>query len=297
MKNKQRVSAALVKKWIPVRSPGAHKGSVGRVFIVAGSRGMSGAAILTALGALRSGAGLIKVGVPESQQNVLAKKGPLEITTMGFRENVKGQFLKSDGSKILKSISLFQAHVAAVGPGLGVSSDLKNLVQKLFTQLEIPLVLDADGINSLSLLKKIPASLGPRLITPHPGELSRFLGRSIQWIQTHRTAAACLGARKIGGICLLKGKGTIVTDGEQVFINTTGNSKMASGGMGDLLTGVIASLWAQSGDFTLAGGFRSAALGAYWHGLAGDLAAKKIGGISVSASEVAQFLPEAFKKI
>lgn len=293
---KSVVSARLVRMWLPKRSSSAHKGSVGRVFIVAGSRGFIGAAAITTLGAVRSGAGLVQTAVPRSLQAQFVKIAPVEATSQSFPVNKKGQFSKTGQRAIFEALKKYQARVVAVGPGLGLSGDTKSLVRSMFESFSGPLVLDADAITLMAQLKWPLLASGPRVITPHPGELARLLSWTTRKVQSHRAEAVLAGARKIHGICLLKGQETLISDGSVTWMNPTGNPKMASGGMGDLLTGMIASLWAQLNDSSKEAGFRAAVIAAYWHGMAGDLAARRISGLSVTATDVARFLPAAFKK-
>ncbi len=290
----RRVTASQARKWLPQRGADAHKGSVGRVYILAGSRGMMGASILTAQGAVKGGAGLVRLGVPKSQAALAAKRAPLEVTVDALPENSQGQIDGKKRVEICNRLQKFSPSVVAVGPGLGVSEDSRRLVQELWARWNRPLVIDADGLNVLAPLEKVKTIKKFSVITPHPGELALLLGISIQKVQQSRLASAQSAGRKIGGVCLLKGEGTVVTEGKQIWINTTGNSRMASGGMGDLLTGLIAALWGQMDPIS---GLEAAALGAFLHGAAGDLAAKKRGGLSVTASEVAEFIPAAINNL
>jgi hydroxyethylthiazole kinase-like uncharacterized protein yjeF len=284
----QKISRALAKSWLPHRRSTAHKGSVGRVYIMAGSRGMIGASILAALGAVKGGAGLVRLGVPKSLATTAARRAPLEVTIDALPEDRTGKIDGGKFSVINRLLAKYSPDVVAIGPGLGVSPGVHRLVKKIFS-LKTALVLDADALNVLAPLRGgLPS--GRRVVTPHPGELSRLIGAPVSAIQKNRLKAAAAGAEKIGGVCLLKGSGTVVSDGQKIFINTTGNPQMASGGMGDLLTGLIAALWGQMEESK---GLQAAALGAYLHGLAGDLADRKRGGLSLMASEVAREIPAA----
>ena len=253
---------------------------------------MAGAAVLSALGAARSGAGLIKVATVKSQQAVVAKRAPLEATNFGFPEDTSGRIGSSALPLINKLINDWRPDVIAIGPGLGVSATSIKLVKNLLRQPGLRVVLDADGLNALAKQKsfRISAEL---LMTPHPGELGRLLRTSPGSVELSREASCKKAAIKFRGVCLLKGAGTLVTDGKNVWNNTTGNPAMASGGMGDVLTGLIAALWAQD----LKNGLRAAALGAFVHGLAGDLARRDFPERTLLASDLARYLPQAFKKL
>jgi len=256
---------------------------------------MVGAAVLCSLGALRSGAGLVKLETVKSQQNVAAKRAPLEVTTEGLPEDFKGKISAKSWGSLRQTINKFSPHVAAVGPGLGVSSGVRSIVKKLVHLPNLPLVLDADGINVIKKGQELKRK-APLIITPHPGELSRLLKIPVRQVQAEREAAAKKAARLFRGICVLKGAGTLITDGKTVWKNTTGNPGMASGGTGDVLTGIIASLWGQMPVPDQKNGFKAACLGVYLHGWAGDLAARKKGEMSLLASDIIAALPQAIQR-
>lgn len=290
----------VVRRWVRPRPRNAHKGSSGRVLIIAGSRGMAGAGILCAMGAVRAGAGLVRLGIVESQQVVAAKRAPLEVTTQALPEDGQGRISSRAGAAIKKTISNFKPHVIAVGPGLGVTPAVKKIVQELVYRARLPVVLDADGLNVLAKSKVSRKFFAPVVMTPHAGELARLLHSKPGLINQAHEKMALLAARTYGGVCLLKGSGTVITDGQMVWKNTTGNPAMASGGMGDVLTGIIAALWAErlAGNLSAKNsGLVAAALGAFLHGLAGDLAVKKFPERSLLASDLAESLPNAFQKI
>lgn len=273
------------------RSRSAHKGDFGRVFIVAGSRGYAGAAHLAGVGALRSGAGLVTVGVPEKIYPVLARR-EAEVMVRPFPSAADGTF----SSKALRPLLAFAAKqdVVAVGPGLSQSRGTRSLVLGLVECWRKALVLDADGLNALEgnpgILRRRSF---PAVLTPHTGEFVRLFGGRKPVSRDERISRAVQAARLSGSVVLLKGAGTVVAapDGK-FFINTTGNPGMATGGTGDVLTGVIAAFLGQG-----LSPFDAARLGAYVHGLAGDLAARQLGEISLIAGDVAAFLPEAFQKM
>lgn len=182
-------------------------------------------------------------------------------------------------------------NVLAVGPGLNRGAAVTQTVTGLLPRCRLPLVLDADGLNALEgrsgCLKNNP---GPRVLTPHPGEFARLLGADVATVQARRQEHAVRFAAEHGVVLLLKGHGTIVTDGRRMYQNATGNPGMATGGTGDVLTGVIAALIAQGLE-----AFAAAQLGAWWHGLAGDLARDELGEICLIASDLLQFLPQAWR--
>lgn len=293
--NARRITAAVARGWLPKRPVDANKGSVGRVYVLAGSRGMIGAAVLSATGAVEAGAGLVRLGTVRSQLEVAAKRVPLEVTVDDLPEDA-GLLSGEKFSAIKIKLEKFMPTVVASGPGLGVSAGTRMLVRRLMQQ-RTPLVLDADGLNAVAPLHHDFSHLNVVLATPHPGELARLLGISTKAVQKDRIAAAIAGARKLRGICLLKGAKTVITDGSAVWINTTGNPMMASGGMGDLLTGIIAALWGQFPVQSMESGFRAAALAAFIHGRAGDLAARHRGGLSIPATVVAGWIGRSIETL
>ena len=268
----------------------AHKGDFGRVLVLAGSRGMVGAAALTGNAALRAGAGIVTVATPAGTYPILAAQVTC-CTTRPLPETAAGTLSDKGLKKIFDLAADFD--VAALGPGLGRHASTTRLVHALVAKLEKPLVIDADGLNALA---EKPAALekakAPRILTPHPGEMARLTGGTTSEVQAARRDVAMRFAKEHNAIVVLKGYGTIVTDGNRYYINATGNPGMASGGTGDVLTGVIAGLLAQR---LLP--FAAAVLGTYVHGLAGDLASKQKGELSLIATDVLDCLPQAFKRV
>jgi ADP-dependent NAD(P)H-hydrate dehydratase len=266
----------------------AHKGDYGRVCIVAGSLGMSGAAALAARSALRAGAGLARVAVPRGILPIVAAIEPC-CTAIPLEEDRDGRIARSAVNAILEAVA--QNDVIAAGPGLGVAPGCKAAVQALIATAGLRIVLDADGLNNLAAIKDWPATVKSSLVlTPHPGEMSR-LWKSVfrQPLPTDRVSAAQKLVAKTSAVVVLKGHGTVVTDATRVYVNTTGNPGMATGGSGDVLTGVIAALWGQGME-----PFDAAVLGTYVHGLAGDLAAQSQGEVSLIATDIIEALPKAF---
>jgi ADP-dependent NAD(P)H-hydrate dehydratase len=266
----------------------SNKGTFGRVLIVSGSRGMSGAAVLCASGALRGGAGLVRLAVPEGILPIVASYNPC-YTTAPLPQDEQGRL---SAAAIPELLDLARGNsIAAVGPGLGQGSDIGDIVVSILEQTTTPRVLDADALNSLvGRLDALSKHRGPVVITPHPGEFARLLGCEIAAVQAHRQKLAAEFAQKHGVIVALKGSGTVVTDGHRVYTNTTGNPGMASGGTGDVLCGLIAALLGQKLE-----PFAAAQLGVYLHGRAGDLAREQIGEASLIATDLLDFLPRAFQ--
>lgn len=280
---------------LPPRARDAHKGVSGRVAIVAGSRGMSGAALLCGQGALRGGAGLVRVFCPLSVQPILAAAEPC-LMTRGLDEDAQGRLTDRNLAELLHELSDWD--VVAIGPGLGRSFPLRRLVREIYRGLHAPLVLDADGLNAMADCERDDWRLThpqPRVLTPHPGEMERlpFYDRPVS---LHRLQAAHATAEATGAIVVLKGHETIVTDGRRWYQNDTGNSGMAAGGTGDVLTGLLGALLAQNGNVRPApplSVFEVAATAVRAHGVAGDRCAARIGPVGYLARELADELPAA----
>ena len=271
---------------VPGREAGGHKGDYGHVLVVAGSRGKTGAAHLAASGALRSGAGLVTVATPVSCLPIVAALGA-ECMTVPLPETAEG----GAGAASLDRVLDGPWNVIAAGPGLGTGEDVRGLVIGLLERAAVPLVLDADALN---VLAGDPGRLAARdgqivIVTPHPGEMARLLGLSIAEVQANRIESARNLATTRGLHVVLKGHRTLVaTPTGTVFINPTGNPGMATGGTGDVLTGVIAAWLAQLHDAEAA-----CRLGVYLHGAAGDLAAGDEGQVAMTAQDVVMRLGDA----
>jgi ADP-dependent NAD(P)H-hydrate dehydratase len=269
------------------RRDDAHKGHFGLALIVGGSRGMTGAVALAGMAALRSGAGLVRLAVPDVCLDTVAG---IEPSYMTFA-------LPCDGAGRIaaaaRDIILEQAETATVvglGPGLGRSAELDELVGHLYMELPKPMLVDADALNALSTQPEILSQhAGPRVLTPHPGEFARMIDKKLD--ADARLAAADELARQNGVVIALKGHRTCTTDGQQHAINDTGNPGMATGGSGDVLTGLIVALMCQG-----LSPFDAARLGVYLHGLSGDVAAAEVGEVSLIAADLVQFLPDAFEE-
>jgi NAD(P)H-hydrate epimerase len=286
---------------MPGRPCDAHKGTFGRVLIVGGSRNYLGAPALTANAALRSGAGLVTMALPKSVQQVVGSLAWCA-TSISLAEDEQG-VISADAIPALLDATIHQKlyNVVAVGPGLGDCKPIVSFIMEL-NRAKIPCVIDADALNRLAETSWYGLLSGHCVITPHPGELSRLLGVSGSEIQADRERKCMQAVVKMRGngindehikpVCLLKGHHTLVADGERLYTNTTGNPGMATGGTGDILTGIIAALMAQGLPT-----FEATALGAHIHGLAGDLAAQELGEISMIAEDLLKYLPAAFKKV
>ena len=272
------------------RKRDAHKGNFGRILIIAGSSGMMGAACLTARACLRAGAGLVTLAVPNSLLPIAACKLTCAMTTP-LPETKSQSFSQEAEEKILSLAE--NMDVVALGPGLSQHPDTIMMVQSLLPKLNKPIVLDADGLNAIA---HHPEILRTRknitIITPHPGEFSRLTGQKIHEISKDRLNIAQKFATDFHCFVVLKFAPTMVVDSNQYYQNTTGNPGMATGGSGDVLTGIIAAFLGQGLD-----AFAACQLGVYIHGKAGDLAALKYGEISMIASDILDCLPKAIQKL
>jgi NAD(P)H-hydrate epimerase len=276
---------------LPPRQEGDHKGRTGHVLVVAGAAGKSGAAALASLAALRAGAGLVTLAVPRSIQAVVAGLCP-EAMTLGLPESGQGETAIEAMPVILEAAA--GKRCVAIGPGLGMAAGTVTLVHHLLRQLALPVVLDADGLNALArdpgLLRQRPAAT---VLTPHPGEMARLTGKPPAAVQADRIGSARSLARDGAAVVVLKGATTVVAgSGGLVSLNPTGNPGMASGGMGDVLTGVVAGLIAQQMPVEAA-----ACAGVFLHGAAADLLAERRGPQGYLAGEVGQSLPEVLRRL
>lgn len=288
------IEPAQVRRCFPRRRRDAHKGDFGRVLVVAGSVGMTGAAALCSEAALRIGAGLVYLAVPMSLNDIMEVK-LTEVITRPVAETPQRTF----GMQALPQIEAFArgCDAVALGPGIGQGEELAEFVAELVQKLDRPLVVDADGLNNLAgrveLLSRHPPEFGRTVITPHPGELGRLLDLSAAEVQSDRLGAASSAAEKFGCVVALKGAATLVAQkGKLTHVSPTGNPGMASGGTGDVLTGMIVGLAAQGIE-----PFEAACAGVYLHGLAGDIAAQQLTEVCLTAGDLLRALPEAVKRI
>ena len=275
---------------LPDRPSDGHKGTFGRLLVVAGSRGMSGAACLAGAAGLRGGAGLVYVAVPDGILSIVAGFEPSYLT-VPLTDDDAGRI---DGGALE---TIFEAaagkDAVAIGPGLGQSAGLRLIVTELYRILDVPLVVDADALNLLAKsVDRLGDHAGPRIMTPHVGEFARLTGASIDEILTNREAIAASFAVDHQLTLVLKGPATIVTDGQRVAVNKSGNSGLATGGTGDVLTGIIGSLLAQG-----MGAFDAARLGVHLHGTAGDCAAAVLGERALIASDLLAAVGSAWQQL
>ncbi len=281
----------LFNKAVFNRPDDSNKGTLGSLLCICGSYGMAGAAIMAGKAALRCGIGLLKIAVPKSIYPVCTTN-ILESVYYPLEETSNGVISSKNTDFLLKMCEKSSAVV--IGCGLSVCDDTKNLVQSVITNCEKPLVIDADALNCIcnkpEILKNLKA---PAIITPHPGEMARLLHSTPKTVNSNRENTAIDFAKKFGVVTVLKGAGTIIasSDGE-VYINHTGNSGMATGGSGDVLSGIIGSLLAQG-----ASPINAAAAGVFLHGTIGDLAAEKLGKISMLPTDMIDMIPTAYLKL
>jgi NAD(P)H-hydrate epimerase len=267
------------------RAPASHKGTFGHVLILGGSLGMTGAAALAAEAAMRAGAGLVTCACPGHVNPILEVKlteamtWPLPVDAAGC--------LAGDALRVLNA-GRDRFNAAAVGPGLGRHPTTLGFVRSFLTDVSFPVVVDADALGVFAEGLEV----GPAMIlTPHPGEFGRMIGVEAREVQESRQERACAFAQEHAGVLVLKGHETIVAEEGRFYVNRTGNPGMATGGSGDVLSGIIAALFAQGLE-----PFAAACLGVWLHGRAGDLACSVLGEESVLAGDLIHFLPEAIRE-
>lgn len=285
----KRLRTVRALKVLPRRPRGAHKVDFGRVLIVASSPGMTGAATLAAEATLRAGAGMVLVGCPKGLNPILEVKLTASMT-LPLPQTREGTIRRRARREILALSETW--NTLAVGPGLSTHPETQDLVLSVLPKWKGEIVVDADALNHVATDPTVLLRCHDRLvITPHPGEFSRLTGTPKSEIQKDRARRAAAFSREFGVITVLKGRGTVVTDGERVYTNRTGNPGMATAGSGDVLTGVIAGLLGQGMD-----AFDAACLGVHLHGRAGDLGAKDVGEISLTAEDILAYLPAAIRR-
>lgn len=279
-----------IQNILPKRDKDSHKGNYGRVGIIAGSSNMIGAGYLSSMAALRSGSGLVYNIVPKSLQEIFSIK-LIESIVIPVEDHNTGHFIMDSLPSIEGAME--DKNVLALGPGIGVDDERIEVVGNILLKYKGPIVLDADGINCLSknptLLKK---RQGKTIITPHPGEMSKLLNIDIEKLQENRVKYSKEISKKYNIITVLKGANTVVTNGNDVYINSTGNPGMATAGSGDVLTGIISSFIGQGIE-----GYSAAILGVYIHGLAGDMAKAQIGEYGLIARDILECIPMAIDKL
>jgi len=284
------LNSEVLSNWVPRRPPNAFKNQAGQILVIAGSRGFGGAARLTAMSTLRAGAGLVVLAVPDSLLP------PFEAATA---EVIKLPLPEENGVISAAAIEPLQARlqwaeVIAMGPGLGLSENVQRVVKHVLAEFSGTIILDADALNNLiGQQEAIRRAAGKIILTPHPGELSRLTGANKAAIATNPVTIARQTAEELGQVLVLKGAPTVVASPTgEVFINSTGNAGMATGGSGDVLTGIIAGLAGQNLD-----PLRAALLGVYVHGLAGDFARDRLGEWSMVAGDIMEHLHLAIQEL
>ena len=272
-----------VLRLLPDRDPNGHKGDFGKILLLCGSRGFTGAAALAAMGALRCGAGLVYLGVPESIYAIEAVKLTEPVIFPLPEENgILGQLAIDQICSRLQNMD-----AVLMGPGMGWNAGTFSVVTTVLREYNGPVVLDADGINVLTgHIDILRGRTSPTILTPHEGEFHRLGGLT----QQDRVASAVDFAKKSNAILLLKGHRTVITDGETSYRNTTGNPGMAVGGSGDVLAGIITALLGQG-----ISPLEAAACGAWLHGAAGDICAREIGQYGMLPTDMLQVLPRLLK--
>lgn len=285
------IDIQMARSLLPVRPADGHKGTFGHVFVAGGARGYTGAVKMAALAAARSGAGLVTAGIPETLADVIAAS-LLEVMTLPLPATDTAGLSDAGVAAALEFAAGRDAVV--LGPGIGQHPQTQRFVLEFAAACPAPLVIDADGLNALcgdlGVLRRVQA---PVILTPHPGEMARLTGRTVRDVQSGRERIAAAFAVQYGCIVVLKGHGTVVAAPEaSLHINTTGNAGMATGGTGDVLSGLTGGLLAQK-----MAPLDAALLGVYTHGLAGDLAAAEKTQRGMIASDLIDMLPAAWHKL
>ena len=281
------MEAATLASFLPRREPEGHKGTYGHVFLLAGSKGKTGAAAMACLGALRAGAGLVTLGIPESLNPIMEVK-LTEAMTEPLPEGEPGHLGPEALDLVLSSLKGKKG--LGLGPGLSTSEGTRELVKGVIRNTPgLPLVIDADGLNILAEAREcLPLLAGRAILTPHPGEMARLLEKPIQEIQAHRLQAARDFSKAFGLIVVLKGARTVIADpGGAVYINPVAHSVLATGGTGDVLTGLILGLVSQGLSL-----IQAACLGVFLHGQAGVCLAREKGSQGILASELLEIIPK-----
>jgi NAD(P)H-hydrate epimerase len=278
--------ASEMRLLLPARPFGSHKGTYGHLLVLAGSQGKTGAAALASEGGLRAGAGLVTLGIAASLNDIMEMK-ITEAMTLPLPEAGGARALGNEAFAPIREF-LQDKGVVALGPGLGTHPETQELVRRLVKELLHPLVVDADAVNALAGAGSVFPAAGPRILTPHPGEMARLVDSSVPQVQAHRLAQAREAAAKLNVVLVLKGAQTVVADpAGRVSLNPTGNPALASGGTGDVLTGLIGGYLAQG-----LSPWDAARLGVYLHGLAADYFAGSFGPRSLIAGDLVRIFPE-----
>ena len=288
------VTRSVLEPLLRSRPRFSHKGDFGKVLIVAGSRGKSGAAVLAGLAALRAGAGLVTLAVPSAIQITLMAAAPPELMTEGLASTPNGRLTAAAGSQILRLCESVDA--VAIGPGLGTAAGTVSAVCQVVRKSPIPVVADADALNALALTGRPFKARSPLVLTPHLGEMGRLVGRTAEQVFVERLALAGRFARERNCVLVLKGYRTLISDPEgETWINSTGNPGMATAGCGDVLTGILAALLARRQRRPITSLSAAVAAAVYLHGAAGDAAASRLGEESMVAGDIIESLAEVFR--
>jgi NAD(P)H-hydrate epimerase len=285
------ITAKLVQSYLAPRPADAHKGIAGHLLVIAGSTGKTGAASMTSMSALRAGAGLVTLGVAESLNDAIEGQMPEAMTAPlpECHNGILGESALNTIRKVLRG-----KRCLAIGPGLGLAAETRDLIHKIMRECQLPLVIDADGLTHLAAeVNNIKNASAPVILTPHPGEMARLLDIKVSQVQQERIKCAHNFAVDCNAHVVLKGARTVIAhpDG-RVFINPSGNAGMASGGMGDVLTGIIAGLIVQGLSPEAA-----CHAGVYLHGAAADTLAQNVGPYGYLAGDVMHSIPGEIKKV
>ncbi|MDD3374933.1 MAG: NAD(P)H-hydrate dehydratase [Candidatus Omnitrophica bacterium] len=269
----------------------SHKNTFGHVLVIAGSKRMLGAGVLSSLSAIRSGAGLVTLGIPKSLNAIAQKKISPVIMTWPLKETKEQTISCSALNDIKKELSKYQS--VAIGPGLSQNKETKRFILKAISSIKNPMVIDADALNALSEnISILETKGGVRVLTPHLGEMARLTGKTKTYVESNRESVAKTFAKKYDCILVLKGSRTVVASSwGKIYVNKTGNSGLATAGTGDVLTGMITAFLAQG-----LSGFDASKYATFLHGKAGDIAAKKKTKVSLIATDLIDNIPAAFKK-
>ncbi|OGW90995.1 MAG: NAD(P)H-hydrate dehydratase [Omnitrophica bacterium RIFCSPHIGHO2_02_FULL_63_14] len=272
------------------RKKSSDKSRYGHVLVLAGSRGLDGAAVLASRAALEAGAGLVTLGIPKGLQKKM-RRVPPEIMLLPLPETRRGSLHPRAFATIRKFIQNKKVNAVALGPGLSTRASTAALVRRLVKTVRPPIVLDADGLNAFKgKAVELQAHAGPLVMTPHDREFTRLFEKVPPRAALIRVALAKHLARHYASVLVMKGRRSVVSDGRRTYVNRTGNPGMAKGGTGDALTGMIAAFIAQG-----LGAFEAARWGVYFHGRAGDAAARKKGVLSLTAGDLIDFFPKVFR--
>ena len=283
------IEAGAVRATLPDRPFDGHKGTFGHLVVIGGSRGFTGAMKMTCEAAARSGVGLVTAAVPRCLGDVFAVS-LLEVMSKPLPDTPDETLAYQGVPSALEFVEDKDAVV--LGPGMSQHEGARDFALAFIRKCPLPMLIDADGLNNLSTDLRVLAGEGPRVLTPHPGEMARLLGMSTDDVQADRESTATAFAQTHGCVVVLKGYRTIVSDGQSTYVNPAGNSGMATGGTGDVLAGIIGGLLAQGMD-----ALGAALLGVYLHGLAGDIAMAAHTARGMIAGDVIAALPEAWRRL